>query len=152
MMLTAKVDDRAVYVDYAHTPEAVETALKAIRPHANGRVIVIVGAGGDRDKSKRRLMGAACLSADFVIVTDDNPRSEDPASIRAEILKGCPGAEEVGDRSEAIARGVAMLQNGDVLLVAGKGHETGQIVGDTTLPFDDAEMVRASMAALGSNG
>jgi len=152
MMLTAKVDDRAVYVDYAHTPEAVETALKAIRPHANGRVIVIVGAGGDRDKSKRRLMGTACLSADFVIVTDDNPRSEDPASIRAEILKGCPGAEEVGDRSEAIARGVAMLQNGDVLLVAGKGHETGQIVGDTTLPFDDAEMVRASMAALGSNG
>jgi UDP-N-acetylmuramoyl-L-alanyl-D-glutamate--2,6-diaminopimelate ligase len=130
-----------VYVDYAHTPDAVATALKAIRPHAVRRVIAIIGAGGDRDKKKRPLLGrAAAENADIVIVTDDNPRSEDPAAIRRDVMKGCPLAEEIDDRGKAIATGVAMLQAGDVLLIMGKGHETGQVVGDKTLPFDDAEV------------
>nr|WP_316015531.1 UDP-N-acetylmuramoyl-L-alanyl-D-glutamate--2,6-diaminopimelate ligase [Roseobacter sp. HKCCA0434] len=137
----------AVYVDYSHTPDSVETALKALRPHVAGRLICIVGAGGDRDAGKRPLMGqAAAENADAVIVTDDNPRSEDPATIRAAVLKGAPGAREIGDRAEAIAAGVAELGPDDVLLIAGKGHETGQIVGDRVLPFSDAEVARAAVA------
>ncbi|MDB2407537.1 UDP-N-acetylmuramoyl-L-alanyl-D-glutamate--2,6-diaminopimelate ligase, partial [Jannaschia sp.] len=139
----------AIFVDYAHTPDAVETALRAIRPHVMGRVIAIVGAGGDRDTGKRPLMGAAAHeNADAVIVTDDNPRSEDPAIIRAAVLEGAPGAVEVGDRAEAILRGAAMLEPGDALLVMGKGHESGQTVGDMVLPFDDVEQASISVAAL----
>ncbi len=139
----------AVFVDYAHTPDAVATALKAMRPHVMGRLIAIVGAGGDRDATKRPLMGrAAADHADIVFVTDDNPRSEDPATIRAAVMDGAPEATEVGDRAEAILRGIDALQPGDALLIAGKGHETGQIVGDQVLPFDDAEQASIAVAAL----
>ncbi|WP_270728378.1 UDP-N-acetylmuramoyl-L-alanyl-D-glutamate--2,6-diaminopimelate ligase [Shimia sp. Alg240-R146] len=139
----------AVFVDYSHTPDSVATALKALRPHVMGRLIVIVGAGGDRDKGKRPLMGrAAAENADVVFVTDDNPRSEVPADIRAAVMQGAPEATEVGDRAEAILRGVDALQPGDTLLIAGKGHETGQIVGDDVLPFDDAEQASVAVAAL----
>jgi len=138
-----------VFVDYAHTPAAVETALKALRPHVLGRLIVVLGAGGDRDRAKRPLMGrAAAENADVVYVTDDNPRSEDPAEIRRAILGACPEANEVGDRAEAILRGVDALQPGDALLIAGKGHEQGQIVGDTVYPFDDLEQASVAVAAL----
>ena len=145
----------AVYVDYAHTPDAVETALKAIRPHVLGRIIAIVGAGGDRDRGKRPLMGsAAARCADHVIVTDDNPRSEDPASIRAAVMAGAREAggeariEEVGDRAKAILIGVDALGPGDALLICGKGHESVQVIGDQTLPFDDAEQASIAVAAL----
>ena len=139
----------AVFVDYAHTPGAVETAIRALRPHVMGRLVAIVGAGGDRDTAKRPLMGrAAAENADLVIVTDDNPRSEDPAAIRAAVLQGCPDATEVGDRAEAILRGVDALGPGDALLVLGKGHETGQTVGDDVLPFDDAEQASVAVSAL----
>ncbi len=139
----------AVFVDYAHTPDAVATALKALRPHVLGRLVTVVGAGGDRDATKRPLMGqAAAENADLTIVTDDNPRSEDPASIRAAVLLGAPGAMEVGDRAEAILRGVDALGPGDALLIAGKGHETGQVVGDDVLPFDDAEQASVAVSAL----
>ena len=145
----------AVFVDYAHTPDAIETALKAMRPHVMGRIVVIVGAGGDRDTGKRPLMGAAAAqNADIVIVTDDNPRSEDPATIRAAVMAGALGAggtdsiTEVGDRAEAILRGIDMLGAGDALLIAGKGHETGQTVGDTVHPFDDVEQASVAVAAL----
>jgi UDP-N-acetylmuramoyl-L-alanyl-D-glutamate--2,6-diaminopimelate ligase len=139
----------AVFVDYAHTPDAVATALSAMRPHVMGRLIAIVGAGGDRDAGKRPLMGqAARENADFVIVTDDNPRSEDPASIRAAVLEGCPGALEFGDRAEAILRATDMLQPGDALLIAGKGHEAGQTIGDVVFPFDDVEQASVAVAAL----
>lgn len=135
-----------VLVDYAHTPDGLDKLLRAARPHTQGRVIVVFGCGGDRDPSKRQKMGAIAASqADHVIVTDDNPRSEDPAAIRAAVLKGCPDAEEIGERSAAIRHGVAMLEAGDCLLIAGKGHETGQIVGDTTLPFDDREEARKAL-------
>ena len=128
------------YVDYAHTPDGLETVLSALRPHARGRLIVVLGAGGDRDRGKRPLMGeAAARLADVVIVTDDNPRSEEPAAIRAAILAAAPGAREVGDRRLAIEAASDMLREGDVLVVAGKGHEQGQIVGDVTLPFDDLD-------------
>lgn len=138
-----------VFVDYAHTPGAVETALKALRPHVMGRLIVVLGAGGDRDRAKRPLMGrAAAENADVVYVTDDNPRSEDPAEIRRAVLAACPEANEVGDRAEAILRGVDALLPGDALLIAGKGHEQGQIVGDTVYPFDDLEQVSVAVAAL----
>ena len=138
-----------VFVDYAHTPGALEVALQALRPHVMGRLIVVFGAGGDRDKGKRPLMGkAAAENADVVYVTDDNPRSEDPASIRVEILQGCPEANEVADRAEAILRAVDALGPGDALLIAGKGHETGQIVGDTVYPFDDVEQASVAIAAL----
>jgi UDP-N-acetylmuramoyl-L-alanyl-D-glutamate--2,6-diaminopimelate ligase len=149
MQRAASVRGAGVYVDYAHTPDAVATALAAIRPHAAGRVIAIIGAGGDRDRAKRPLMGkAAAAGADIVIVTDDNPRSEDPAAIRREVLSGCPAAKEIGDRAEAIAAGVAMLRGGDVLLIAGKGHETGQIIAGVTHPFNDvAEARRAAAGA-----
>ncbi|MGV6812875.1 MAG: UDP-N-acetylmuramoyl-L-alanyl-D-glutamate--2,6-diaminopimelate ligase [Brevirhabdus sp.] len=150
MQMAARRENSAtVYVDYAHTPDALATALKAIRPHVLGRLIVVFGAGGDRDRGKRPLMGAAAVEhADVVIVTDDNPRGEDPAKIRADVLAGCPGATEVGDRAEAILRGVDAAQAGDVLLIAGKGHETGQIIGDDVLPFDDVEQASVAVAAL----
>ena len=138
-----------VFVDYAHTPAALETALKALRPHVMGRLIVVFGAGGDRDRGKRPLMGkAAAEQADVVYVTDDNPRSEDPAAIRVEILKACPEANEVGDRAEAILRGVDALLPGDALLIAGKGHEQGQTVGSTVYPFDDIEQASVAIEAL----
>ena len=129
----------AVYVDYAHTPDGLETVLSALRPHATGRLIVVFGAGGDRDRGKRPLMGEiAGRLADIAIVTDDNPRSEAPAAIRAEVLKGCPGALEIGDRREAIRQAIDLMGEGDVVVIAGKGHEQGQIVGGITHPFDDA--------------
>lgn len=150
MQLAAtRSNEAAVYVDYAHTPDAVQTALKALRPHVLGRLIVVVGAGGDRDAGKRPLMGAAAAeNADVVFVTDDNPRSEDPAAIRAAVMDGCPDATEVPDRAEAILRAVDALEPGDVALIAGKGHETGQIVGDDVLPFDDVEQASIAVAAL----
>lgn len=139
----------AVFVDYAHTPDAVATAIKALRPHVMGRLIAIIGAGGDRDSAKRPLMGrAAAETADEVIVTDDNPRSEDPGLIRAAVMQGCPGAQEVGDRALAILRGVDALGPGDALLICGKGHETGQTVGDDVLPFDDVEQASVVVSAL----
>ena len=139
----------AVFVDYAHTPEAVSTALQALRPHVMGRLVAVLGAGGDRDRGKRPLMGrAAAAHADVVFVTDDNPRSEAPAAIRSEILKACPEANEVGDRAEAILRAVDALGPGDALLVMGKGHERGQTVGDTVYPFDDVEQASVAVAAL----
>lgn len=139
----------AVFVDYAHTPAALETALQAMRPHVMGRLLVVFGAGGDRDTSKRPLMGAAAReNADVVFVTDDNPRSEEPSAIRAAILDAVPEANEVGDRAEAILRAVDALGPGDTLLIAGKGHETGQIVGDDVLPFDDVEQASVAVAAL----
>ncbi len=138
-----------VFVDYAHTPAALETALQALRPHVMGRLIVVFGAGGDRDRAKRPLMGnAAANNADVVYVTDDNPRSEDPAAIRIEILQACPEANEVPDRAEAILRAVDALGPGDALLIAGKGHETGQTVGSTVFPFDDVEQASIAVAAL----
>jgi UDP-N-acetylmuramoyl-L-alanyl-D-glutamate--2,6-diaminopimelate ligase len=139
----------AVYVDYAHTPDAIATALKALRPHVMGRIIIVFGAGGDRDRTKRPLMGAAARDhADVLYVTDDNPRSEEPASIRAAIRAACPEANEVGDRAEAILRAVDALQPGDALLIAGKGHESGQIVGTDVYPFDDVEQASVAVAAL----
>ena len=134
-----------VFVDYAHTPDALANALDALRPHAK-RLIVVFGCGGDRDPGKRPLMGEiAARRADRVIVTDDNPRREDAAAIRKAIVAAAPGATEVGNRAEAIKRAIAELGPGDVLLVAGKGHETGQIVGDRTLPFSDQAEVRAAL-------
>ena len=144
-----RTNGATVFVDYAHTPDAVVTALRALRPHVLGRLVVVLGAGGDRDRGKRPLMGrAAAENADIVFVTDDNPRSEDPASIRAAILAACPEATEVGDRAEAILRGVDALGPGDALLIAGKGHESGQIVGTDIYPFDDAEQASVAVAAL----
>lgn len=134
------------YVDYAHTPDGLETVLRALRPHARGRLVVVFGAGGDRDRGKRPLMGeAAARLADWAIVTDDNPRSEDPALIRAAVREGCPAAAEIGDRRAAIWAAVETLRDGDVLVVAGKGHEQGQIVGTETLPFDDVAEVAAAL-------
>lgn len=134
------------YVDYAHTPDGLETVLKSLRPHVTGKLIVVFGAGGDRDNTKRPLMGqAAAQFADIAIVTDDNPRSEDPSSIRAQILAAVPGAREIGDRRAAIVTGVGLLGEGDVLVVAGKGHEQGQIVGSTVHPFDDVAEVAAAL-------
>jgi UDP-N-acetylmuramoyl-L-alanyl-D-glutamate--2,6-diaminopimelate ligase len=132
----------AVYVDYAHTPDALDRVLAALRPHTAGRLHVVFGAGGDRDAGKRPLMGAAARVADRAIVTDDNPRSEDPAAIRRAILAALPGAIEIGDRAAAIAAAMNDLSPGDVLVVAGKGHEQGQTVDGTVLPFDDAATVR----------
>ena len=150
MELVAQRDNGAsIFVDFAHTPDAVTTALKALRPHVMGRLVAIIGAGGDRDRSKRPLMGqAAAAQADLVIVTDDNPRSEDPATIRKMVLSGAADALEVPDRASAILRGVDMLDAGDALLIAGKGHETTQTVGDIVFPFDDAEQVSIAVAAL----
>ena len=147
--VATRTNGAPVFVDYAHTPDAVATALAALRPHVLGRLICVLGAGGDRDRTKRPLMGhAAAAHADVVYITDDNPRSEDPAAIRAAILAACPEANEVGDRAEAILRAVDALQPGDALIVLGKGHETGQTVGDTVYPFDDAEQASIAVAAL----
>ena len=130
-------------IDYAHKPDALAAALKALRPFAPGRLVCVFGCGGDRDKGKRPIMGRIATSlANTVIVTDDNPRSENPGTIRAEILAGAPGAREIGDRAEAIRAGARLLGEGDVLLVAGKGHETGQIIGSTVIPFSDHDAVR----------
>ena len=137
-----------VFVDYAHTPDGLDVLLRAARPHAPGRIVLAFGCGGDRDRTKRPIMGSiAAKFADVVIVTDDNPRSEDPAAIRAEVKTGCPDALEIGDRGEAIAAGVAMLKPGDCLLIAGKGHETGQIIKGVVHPFSDQD---AALAALGA--
>ena len=137
-----------VFVDYAHKPDALAKALQALRPYAKRKLVVVFGAGGDRDAGKRPLMGAiAAENADSVIVTDDNPRSENPAAIRAAILAAAKGAREIGDRTEAIRAGIATLQPGDALLIAGKGHETGQIVGDKTLPFSDHEAVASALSS-----
>jgi len=137
-----------IFVDYAHKPDALAKALQALRPYAKRKLVVIFGAGGDRDAGKRPIMGAiAAENADQVIVTDDNPRSENPQAIRAAILAAAKGANEIGDRTEAIKAGISALQPGDALLIAGKGHETGQIVGDKTLPFSDHEAVAAALAA-----
>ncbi len=148
-LATRRDNGAAVFVDYAHTPDALATALKALRPHVLGRLIVVFGAGGDRDTDKRSKMGAAAgAHADLAIVTDDNPRNEDPAVIRKMVMAGCPEATEIGDRAEAILRGVDALDAGDTLLIAGKGHETGQIVGDDVFPFDDVEAASVAVAAL----
>lgn len=151
MQLTAWHSSGApAFVDYAHKPEALVKALEALRPHTAGRLVVVFGCGGDRDAGKRPIMGEiAARLADVVVVTDDNPRTEDPALIRRAILAGAPGAREIGDRAEAIASAFAALQPGDTLLVAGKGHENYQIVGDRTFPFDDAEVLREAARASG---
>ena len=143
MELAARLPNgAAAYVDYAHTPDALERLLVALRPHAR-RLIVVFGAGGDRDRGKRPLMGAACARlADVCVITDDNPRSENPASVRAEVFAGCPDGVVVAGRRNAIAAGLAMLRPGDVLAVAGKGHEQGQEVAGEILPFDDVSVVR----------
>jgi UDP-N-acetylmuramoyl-L-alanyl-D-glutamate--2,6-diaminopimelate ligase len=136
-----------IFVDYAHKPDALAKALQALRPYARRKLVVVFGAGGDRDAGKRPLMGAIAVeNADHVIVTDDNPRSENPQIIRAAILDAAKGATEIGDRAEAIRTAISALQPGDALLIAGKGHETGQIVGDRTLPFSDHDAVAAALA------
>jgi UDP-N-acetylmuramoyl-L-alanyl-D-glutamate--2,6-diaminopimelate ligase len=152
-LAATRANGAQVFVDYAHTPDALETALKAMRPHVAGRIVVVFGAGGDRDRGKRPLMGAAAHAhADVVYVTDDNPRGEDPAAIRAAILAAAPGATEIGDRAEAILTAVDALLPGDALLVAGKGHESGQVVGTDVFPFDDAEQASISVRALEGAG
>ena len=139
-----------VFVDYAHKPEALASVLDTMRGSVTGRLIVVFGCGGDRDRGKRPIMGAiATEKADVVIVTDDNPRSEVPAAIRAEILLAAPGALDIGDRAQAIGDAIAMLRDGDALVIAGKGHETGQIIGATTVPFSDHEQARAALVAHG---
>jgi UDP-N-acetylmuramoyl-L-alanyl-D-glutamate--2,6-diaminopimelate ligase len=139
----ARLRGASIYVDYAHTPDALAVVLTALRPQTRRRLVVVFGCGGDRDAGKRPEMGRiAAALADLAIVTDDNPRSENPADIRCAVLEACPGAWEIGDRADAIAAAIAGLADGDVLLVAGKGHETGQIVGGQVLPFDDAEVIR----------
>ncbi|MBM3557641.1 MAG: UDP-N-acetylmuramoyl-L-alanyl-D-glutamate--2,6-diaminopimelate ligase, partial [Alphaproteobacteria bacterium] len=138
-----------VVVDYAHTPDALANVLAALRPHAEGRLVALFGCGGDRDRGKRPLMGQiAAERADLVFVTDDNPRSETPAAIRREILAACPRAVEIGDRRAAIRAAITGLEAGDLLVIAGKGHEQGQIVGATVRPFDDAVEAKAAITAL----
>lgn len=145
--LVGERNGAAVFVDYAHKPDALEKALAAVRPYATRKLAVVFGAGGDRDAGKRAVMGEiASRQADNVIVTDDNPRSENPSAIRAEILGAAPGAREIGDRAEAIRVAISELQPGDALIIAGKGHETGQIVGDKTLPFSDHDAAAAALA------
>jgi UDP-N-acetylmuramoyl-L-alanyl-D-glutamate--2,6-diaminopimelate ligase len=136
-----------VYVDYAHTPDALEAAIEALRPHVAGKLITVFGAGGDRDTGKRKPMGeAAARLSDLVIVTDDNPRGEDPAMIRSAVLAGAPGATEIAGRREAIAEAIRIAGPKDIILLAGKGHETGQVIGETVYPFDDAEVARECAA------
>lgn len=142
-----------VVVDYAHKPEALQAALESVRPFVSGRLICVFGCGGDRDKGKRPIMGRiASVHADVVIVTDDNPRTEDPAAIRAEILADVPQALQIGDRKAAIEEAIAMAGAGDVVVIAGKGHETGQIVGNTVLPFSDQEVARAAILREAGHG
>ncbi len=141
------VNGGSVYIDYAHTPDALENVLAAMRPHTTNRLIVVFGCGGDRDRGKRPMMGRLATElADIAIVTDDNPRSEAPDAIRREILAAASGAHDIGDRETAIREAVSMLSDGDVLVIAGKGHETGQIVGGETHPFDDLVVARAAIA------
>jgi UDP-N-acetylmuramoyl-L-alanyl-D-glutamate--2,6-diaminopimelate ligase len=136
-----------IYVDYAHTPDAIEAAIAALRPHTDRRLIIVFGAGGDRDVGKRAEMGAvAARLSDLAIVTDDNPRNEDPAAIRRDIMSGAPDAREVPGRRDAIAAAVAQAGEGDIILLAGKGHEQGQIIGDQVLPFDDVAVARECAA------
>ena len=143
-----RANGAAIYVDYAHTPDALETVLKALKPHAVRRLVAVFGCGGERDQGKRPLMGkVACTLADAMIVTDDNPRSEDPALIRDSVRSACCGAIEIADRREAIRTAVMGLQTGDILLIAGKGHETGQIIGGEVLPFNDVEEARSAVLA-----
>jgi UDP-N-acetylmuramoyl-L-alanyl-D-glutamate--2,6-diaminopimelate ligase len=143
-----EVDGALAVVDYAHKPDALAHVLDTLRPYARGKLVCVLGCGGDRDRGKRPLMGAiAAEKADIVIVTDDNPRTEEPAAIRAAIMAAAPGAREIGDRGEAIRTAVNLLEPGDVLVVAGKGHETGQIVGDRVLPFSDHDSVRTAILA-----
>ncbi|HWV52751.1 UDP-N-acetylmuramoyl-L-alanyl-D-glutamate--2,6-diaminopimelate ligase [Pseudorhodoplanes sp.] len=138
-----------VFIDYAHKPDALAKTLEALRPYVKRRLVVVFGCGGNRDQGKRPIMGAiAAENAERVIVTDDNPRNENPAAIRAEILKAAPGAVEIADRGEAIRRAITELEGGDVLVIAGKGHESGQIVGDRVLPFSDHEVVAAVLGGL----
>jgi UDP-N-acetylmuramoyl-L-alanyl-D-glutamate--2,6-diaminopimelate ligase len=138
-----------IYVDYAHKPDALESVLKAVRPQVRNRLVVVFGCGGDRDRGKRPIMGSiAAREADLVYVTDDNPRSEDPAVIRQAILAEAPGAIEIAGRADAITAAVRGLAEGDVLVIAGKGHEHEQIVGDTKTYFNDAEVARDALAAL----
>jgi len=139
-----------IYVDYAHKPDALEAVLKEVRPQVKGKLAVVFGCGGDRDRGKRPIMGGIAVKfADRVYVTDDNPRSEQPAAIRNAILAAAPGAIEIGDRAEAISAAIAALAPGDVLVIAGKGHEQGQIVGDEVLPFDDMEVARKAASSVG---
>jgi UDP-N-acetylmuramoyl-L-alanyl-D-glutamate--2,6-diaminopimelate ligase len=143
----AEYNGAPIFVDYAHKPDALAKALQALRPYAKRKLVVVFGAGGDRDAGKRPLMGAiAAEHADSVIITDDNPRSENPAMIRSAILGAAKGAREIGDRAEAIRTAIAGLQTGDALLIAGKGHETGQIIGDLVLPFSDHDAVASALA------
>ena len=136
-----------VYVDYAHTPDGLQAAIEALRPHTRGRLITLFGAGGDRDAGKRPMMGrVASELSDIVIVTDDNPRGEDPQAIRAAIMAGAPGAREIGGRRAAIAAAIAEAGPDDIVLLAGKGHEQGQIIGDRVLPFDDVTVARECAA------
>jgi UDP-N-acetylmuramoyl-L-alanyl-D-glutamate--2,6-diaminopimelate ligase len=145
-----EVGGAPVLVDYAHKPAALATVLDMLRPYASGRLVCVFGCGGDRDPGKRPMMGRIAVErADVVIVTDDNPRTENPAAIRKAILDAAPGAREIGDRGEAIGAAVAMLEAGDVLVIAGKGHEEGQIVGSTVLPFSDHAVARAAIRAAG---
>ena len=144
--LAGEKNGAPIFIDYAHKPDALKKALEALRPYARGRLVVVFGAGGDRDAGKRPLMGRIAVeNADRVIVTDDNPRSENPAAIRAAILADAPGAVEIGDRTQAIREAIAELKSGDVLLIAGKGHETGQIIGERVLHFSDHEAVAAAL-------
>jgi UDP-N-acetylmuramoyl-L-alanyl-D-glutamate--2,6-diaminopimelate ligase len=145
--IVGRVRGGLIVIDYAHKPDALQAALEALRGFAPGRIVCVFGCGGDRDKGKRPIMGRiAARLADHVIVTDDNPRSERAETIRAEILAGCPGSREIADRAEAIRAGARLLGTGDMLLIAGKGHETGQIVGTSVLPFSDHEAVRAALS------
>ena len=142
--VVGEIHGASIVIDYAHKPDAMESALDALRPFVAGRLINVFGCGGDRDPGKRPLMGAiSAEKADITIITDDNPRSEDPEQVRAEILAAVPDATEIEGRYEAIAAALAMAGPGDVVLIAGKGHETGQIVGDRVLPFSDHEAVAA---------
>ena len=137
----------SVFVDYAHTPDGLRAAIAALRPHTNGKLITVFGAGGDRDTGKRPEMGAVAVAdSDIVIVTDDNPRSEDPSLIRADIMAGAPGAHEIGDRRYAIAFAIEHAEPDDIVLIAGKGHEQGQIIMGRVLPFDDVEVARECAA------
>lgn len=140
-----------VLVDFAHTPDGLDKLLRAVRPHTQGRIHLVFGAGGDRDPSKRDKMGAvAARLADQIIVTDDNPRSEDPALIRQAVMRGCPNADEVGDRAQAIKMAISRLEVGDCLLIAGKGHESGQIIGDRVIPFNDRDTAQSALKDEGS--
>jgi UDP-N-acetylmuramoyl-L-alanyl-D-glutamate--2,6-diaminopimelate ligase len=153
MQLVGAWNGAAVFVDYAHTPDALTTALTAARPHTSGRLAVVFGAGGDRDPGKRPMMGQACAeAADILYVTDDNPRTEDAATIRRAVLAGAAQAIEIGDRREAIHAAIAALEPGDVLVIAGKGHETGQVVGREILPFDDVEVAAQAIRAARAPG